>query len=76
MAEGAPLQQLWVPYPILTAGGRVAAWGLSSAGADREYLGVRAQLDAGVVVPGLASRGWVAGVLRSHLGHSIGMGHL
>jgi hypothetical protein len=75
-AGSAPLQLLWAPYPILTEGGRVAAWGLSSAGAGRESLGVLAQMAADEVVRGLSSRGRAAGVQRSHLVHSVGTGHL
>lgn len=63
MAEGVPPQQLWALYPILTVEGRAVAWGPSSAGANRESLGARVRKDAGGVVPGLASRGLVAGVL-------------
>jgi len=61
-----PLTALWMPKTALrtlSATGRVTAWGLFLAWADRGCLGARDLLGEDGVVQALASRGRVARVL-------------
>jgi hypothetical protein len=74
-----PPTALWMPtteFHILSAKGRVMAWGLFLAWTDRGCLDARDLPGADGVAQDLASRGGVASVLRWHPGHSAGTGHL
>lgn len=74
-----PMTALWTPTTglhILSAKGRVTAWGPSLVWAYRGCLGARDLPGVDGVVQDLSSRGGVESVLHWRLDHSVGTGHL